>query len=659
MKGKLLLFFCMGVLILNHELFAQTKAENQVVKVSVVVQENPPSIQLQWPLNANAQYYRINRKEKEATGWGAAYATLPGTSTGFTDVNVEIGKGYEYQVYCNTGVGNPAGVSYVYSGIKLPTTEKRGTVLLLIDSVLSMYSEELRLLETDLIGDGWKVTGIFVPRSMSVADVKNLIVQQCNKNPDINTLFLLGRITVPYSGNLNPDAHPDHLGAWPADVLYADLDGTWTDNTVNNSSAAREENKNVAGDGKYDQSVLPSPVDLQCGRVDLYRMPQFPKADTSLIRQYLAKNHAFRHGRFNTVERGLIDDNFQSYDEGFAQTGWRNFSLMFGPDSIFTRDYFGTLSTDNYLWSYGCGGGSYTSCGGIGNTGNFISTPVKTVFTILFGSYFGDWDSDNNFLRAPLAAEGQALTCFWAGRPNWHIHHMAMGDCIGYSTKLTQNNTSLYATGYGAGWIHIALMGDPTLRMHVVSPPANLKADSIGNVTIRLSWTASSDPDVLGYNIYRAKTISGNFEKINNDLVAGTSFIDPLSDNGNNVYMVRAVKLQQSHSGTYYNMSQGIFDSASTLWPAGLPLHPSKVQAFSVFPNPAEGKISVYLKQNFEYEIDITISDLLGKTVYHTTENNNTPEIFKNIDLTGFSKGMYLVRISSGDFNSCQKIILK
>jgi hypothetical protein len=42
-----------------------------------------------------------------------------------------------------------------------------------------------------------------------------------------------------------------------------------------------------------------------------------------------------------------------------------------------------------------------------------------------------------------------------------------------------------------AGQIHIALMGDPTLRLHVVAPPTQLSASSTGNA-VKLSWTAST-----------------------------------------------------------------------------------------------------------------------------------------------------------------------
>ena len=52
---------------------------------------------------------------------------------------------------------------------------------------------------------------------------------------------------------------------------------------------------------------------------------------------------------------------------------------------------------------------------------------LQSVFTFLFGSYFGDWDSPDNFLRAALAS-GTILSNAWSGRPLWSMHYMAMGD---------------------------------------------------------------------------------------------------------------------------------------------------------------------------------------------------------------------------------------
>ena len=68
---------------------------------------------------------------------------------------------------------------------------------------------------------------------------------------------------------------------------------------------------------------------------------------------------------------------------------------------------------------------------------------------MLFGSYFGDWDSTNNLLRAAIATPTYTLTCAWVGRPSWYFHHMALGETIGFSTMLSQNNDA----GYW-GWVY-------------------------------------------------------------------------------------------------------------------------------------------------------------------------------------------------------------
>ena len=53
-------------------------------------------------------------------------------------------------------------------------------------------------------------------------------------------------------------------------------------------------------------------------------------------------------------------------------------------------------------------------------------------------------------LRAPLATTTYGLTCSWGGRPNWFYQHMGLGTEIGYSARLTENNSGVYSPGGGA-----------------------------------------------------------------------------------------------------------------------------------------------------------------------------------------------------------------
>jgi len=178
---------------------------------------------------------------------------------------------------------------------------------------------------------------------------------------------------------------------------------------------------------------------------------------------------------------------------------------------------------------------------------------------MLYGSYFGDWDNTNNLMRASLASEGGILTCCWAGAPVWDFHHMALGMPIGYSTLVTQNNINLYAPADRAYQVPTALLGDPTLRLHMVLPPGEVEAEQV-NGSVHLSWQPSAD-EIEGYHVFRAATLFGEFTRITGEAVTTESFSDPEPLNGKNVYMVRALKLESSASGSYYNLSQGVIDS--------------------------------------------------------------------------------------------------
>src|SRR3954471_3783936 len=139
---------------------------------------------------------------------------------------------------------------------------------------------------------------------------------------------------------------------------------------------------------------------------------------------------------------------------------------------------------------------------------------------------------------------------------------MGLGLNIGYSARLSQNNSGsdLYRNqiNSAAANVHVALLGDPTLRMHNVAPVSSLTASSSGGIT--LNWNASSD-NVVGYHVYSAPNIAGPYTRLTSTPVTGNSYNHP-SGTASTVYMVRAIKLETG-SGTYYNPSQGVFASVS------------------------------------------------------------------------------------------------
>jgi hypothetical protein len=536
---------------------ADTPAD-RALAVAAQIQSQPPAIRLSWPAAADATEYRIARKAVEASSWGAE-VILPGSATEYLDAAVVPGAGYEYAVYkIAPSYGAPG---FICAGIGAPLVDDRGTILLIVDEThATALAAEIARLRLDLVGDGWTVRRRDVARAASPLRVKELIREAYRGDQKLRAVFLLGHVPVPYSGAFAPDAHTEHEGAWPADAFYGDLDGGWTDATADISIAADPRNHNVPGDGKFDQSVIPSDIELEVGRVDLAAMPSFANSEVELLRQYLDKDHAFRHRAFAVERRGLIVDEFGfSAGEAFAATAWGNFWSLFGAAAVAEEPWFPTLSSQSRLWAYACGPGTFSSAGSL-DISQFASAESRAVFTGLFGSYMGDWDRSDSLLRAPLANAGAGLAAIWAGRPFWYLHAMGLGHTIGFCTRTTQNNLTLYPPNSAARGVHVALMGDPTLRLHPITPPSDLAAVRRGARVVDLAWTDSVEP-VAGYHVYRGVDPAGPFKRVTESLIQGATFTDAAAPAGS-IHMVRAVNLEETPTGTYWNASQGIFTAA-------------------------------------------------------------------------------------------------
>ena len=520
--------------------------------VPLWLESDPSTLEstLKWLKDDNASTYYISEVGQFLSL--IPLDTLDGDATEFPIGSLSVGQGAQYHIRKgNTGLG------IIQVGIELPLTHFRGRCLIAIDSMLSAPLEaEINDLIYDLEMDGWEVEILTIARTESVVNVKEKISNWYLPNYDLSqSLYILGHVPVPYSGNSAHDGHSNHQGAWAADVFYGDMDGNWTDVFVNNTTPSREANRNIPGDGKYDQTSIPSNLELEVGRVDFHNLPAFEEDEIELTRNYLNKSHAFKRGAMEYPRRALIENNFGSFAEGFGQSGWRNFTTMFGGDSVTTQNYETVLEDEKYLFSYACGGGSYTSCAGVGTTQNlWVEKDIKTIFTLNFGSYFGDWDSQNNFLRSALAS-GDVLSNAWAGRPVWQLYEMALGNTIGKCALLTQDASgSFYNQGNSAKNTHIALMGDPTLRLHSVKPVNGFSAMSLdGN--IELTWDA--DPNnTHGYVVYRRD--QNTPWQVLQEFVTSPVFTDLcLPPNTEFQYMVKAIRLEQTGSGSYYNLSLG------------------------------------------------------------------------------------------------------
>lgn len=521
---------CLGFLVP-----VASRAANPVdytVQLSVQTQESPPAITVNWVPRSAITGYTISRRTNAAGAW-TQVATPSSSATSYVDTNVAIGTRYEYKVVGTAPDVTP--YAYVYAGIDVPLVEDRGKLILLVDNTMATPLQiELDRLVQDLTGDGWTVLRHDVSRSASTSDIKAIIQTDYQADPaNVKSVFIFGHLAMYFSANINPDGHAAR--PWPTDQYYGDMDYNW-----------------AASNTYYS---APSGIELQVGRVDLWNLPTFaPLTETDLLRRYLNKDHNYRTRVFSVQNKGVVADNFGEFGgEAFAQTGWRNFPVFVGASNV-SAGAWGN-NAPPYMLGYGCGGGTYTSASGVTDTASLRSND-PAVFTFLFGSYFGQYDAADCLLRAELATPNYGLTCGWSGRPQWFVHQMALGETIGYCTLRTTNNS------YGPSGLQVDLMGDPSLRTFMVAPPTAfmVTVDDVGDVT--LSWTASVD-SVLGYYVYRSSQQAGPYTRITPNLIAGTSYFDTTAPVGQTYYMVRAVTLQTTASGTFYNASQGPIGSCT------------------------------------------------------------------------------------------------
>lgn len=557
----------------------QSNSERTAVKLSATVTEVPPSLTLHWEPLTGSTSFVIYRKSPQTTTWGTAVAQLGGAANQWTDSDVVVGEPYDYKVVRSaSGTGH----GYIRSGIRVAAQEDRGALVLLVaEDVADQLAAEVLQLEQDLWSDGWWVLRQDVALSADPASVRQSIMDIWQSVPGLSTVYVLGHVPVPYTGNINPDGHAEHRGAWPCDAFYGELTSTWTDATVNSTTGAYAWNSNVPGDGKFDQSDLPSAVELMVGRVDLTDLPSYSAGAIQLTADYLAKARRWKLKEHTVPATAVLFDDLQWTGYPLAQSGHMALSACVGASAVSEvgtaqGPLINTLSGPAQLWSYHCSTGAqaigtqgqitFTGTQSGINTQQVANADIRSIFNISFGSYFGDWDNEDNFLRA-LLGSGDALAHVWSSIPNWYLYPMAMGETIGFCTRMSQNNTQQVHSPQNAGWqgqsmarTHMALMGDPTLRQVQVAPPSQLVVSRTGWYT-HFNWEPSQEA-VAGYVIHRVDSTTRSFVRVGPELITGTTFASSEFFVPGQRYLVRAVQLITGNTGSFYALSMGAMADA-------------------------------------------------------------------------------------------------
>jgi len=605
------------LLTLAYSAYAQVDNNNIFPLEAVVAKTPTPRITLNWGINPTDNtsfYYQVERSINSGSSWTILVTYIDQKT--FVDSTINIGHKYIYKVSRKPKNQGTLPFSLysnkIETGIELPEINFRGGVVLVAtQKSFDSLQTQLEYYEQILQRDGWKTKLIKLPASAMVTSVKDSVSDVYNDLAfGLKSIILIGNVPVPYSGDQNPDGHSDHLGAWVADQYYADFIGTWTDNTVNNTTASRSANHNIPGDGKFDQKTVTPEIAI--GRIDFSKLPKFSLSETQLLRKYLTKDIDFRKGLKQHRRRCIVKDAFGS---GFALNGVSATTVL-GIDSVFIMsDFRNTLNAESYLFSYGAGPGTYINSAGIMSTDNFVADSLKTVFNMLFGSYFGDYDINNNLLRAAIAS-GNTLTTIWGGWSGFSYYKMGLGGTVG-DNFLKRIDAPYYC-----------VIGDPSLTAFPFDTVSNVQLTKANN-EITVTWNPCPIPNLVGYNVYRKKSGDNYYQKINLNKVSSTTYTDIANNKGKYIYMVRAINLEKTASGTFYNLNLGTISDTTNVNTIVNTSYSASIKSCSAYTSPS-GKlwtisgtyndtIANYLGNDSLITINLTVGHptTASLTIYH------------------------------------------
>ncbi len=80
----------------------------------------------------------------------------------------------------------------------------------------------------------------------------------------------------------------------------------------------------------------------------------------------------------------------------------------------------------------------------------------------------------------------------------------------------------------------------------------------------------------------------------------------------------------------------------------------------AVYPNPARGRTTILWQASIAEDVNIVISDLLGRVVHHSDHRSDRAGLNTSAaDLTGLPAGVYIVRLEAGRVHSATKLIVR
>lgn len=422
---------------------------------------------------------------------------------------------------------------------------------------------------------------------------------------------------------------------FPIDLYYMDIDGTWLDKNMNVIF-----DDHTAGSGDIQ-------ADIWVGRIYASSVTIPGQTETSLVQNYLDRNHAYRMGNISLLNRSLVyvDDDWNPYaDEWSGDVGLRYSNRTLVKDLETTRcsDY-GTRFDDNYDWialfSHSAwylhqmkynNGNSYDY---MYNTEISSANPVAHFYNLFCCSGANYSNSGNNgYLAGHYVFSQNGLGALGSTKTGSMLNFADFYTPLGNGNTLGEAFLQWFAlngeTGAGnqsesRSWFYgMALIGDPTLGTYdnvKPLPPTDLGISISGGNNV-LTWIAAPQADIHHYHIYRSNSpYSFNFATPYHDTAYDPS---PLavtyadggagSDTNSWYYVVRVVDMAMNEDsnteivGKFYRPAGGNWNMVS------VPLQPWNTSIDQVF-----------AYSNWDYAMAYSMNDWQSKATFRPASQND------------------------------------
>ena len=219
-------------------------------------------------------------------------------------------------------------------------------------------------------------------------------------------------------------------------------------------------------------------------------------------------------------------------------------------------------------------------------------------------------------------------------------------------------NTPASASGFKKGYIITAVDGTDVNKIDELL--AVLKQYKPGDVA-KIEFVSNNKTEVTKVTLGDAAYISSGENQSPNififqNAISGGEFdmfkkVEKCDESGSNTKTVKIIK-QIKEETTEENVSKAIDER---IIPADRHLD---LKSFSVFPNPTAGNLNISFTGNNEPTV-VQVTDITGKEVFKETINNFNGSYNKDIDLSNYAKGQFILYVIQNQKIFTESIILQ